>query len=127
MKYVKRGGRFILSGIVVTGISYISFPICFNYLFQKHFNLAFLFATLFNITISFLMQKYFVFRSKGDFLKELIKFTFSACLLIIISFFALRVLIIYLKFEAFLSNFIVVSISAITSYLIHSYITFRGK
>ena len=127
MNVAKRGIRFIVSGIVATGISYISFPLSFDYLFDKNFNLAFLFATAVNITISFLMQKYFVFKSEGYLLNEFIKFTFSASLLVFVSFVALKILVLHFKFDAFISNFVVVSISAITSYLIHSNVTFRGK
>lgn len=117
--------RFFITGLLATGLSYVSFPLFYEYVFDKSYNLSFFWSTFLNVTFSFTLQKYFVFKSKDHFFYEYIKFACSALLIIFVAYFSMQYLILNMMIKSFYANFLVVTISAIVSYLMHSLITFR--
>lgn len=125
---LKKLSKFGLSGLLATGVSYVSFPLIYGQIFHgKYFVLSYVISSIINVTISFLGQKYFVFQSQGKIWLEFLKFLFGALLLILIGFSLLYFLVEVIGVESFWANFIVVTMSAISSYFFHSKITFINK
>jgi len=116
--------RFILSGVFCTITSFFYFP-CFYYLTNEQFLVSYISGTFLSFLVSFLTQKYYVFKSTGKFIIEYIKYVFNAIVIIIISGFILKILIIYTD-QPLISNIIVSCFNAIPSYFLHSYITFKN-
>lgn len=120
-------GRFGLAGGLATFISYLSFPLIYETFFDRQlFILSYIMASFINITVSYVLQRKFVFKSNKHWLPEYIYFWINASLLMLTAFFILYGLVHWLHVNSFLSNFIVVTFAAIASYLIHNSITF-GK
>jgi putative flippase GtrA len=118
--------RFGIAGGFATLISYFSFPLIYETLFDhKLFEVSYLFASFINVTASYVMQRKFVFKSNKYWLPEYIYFWTNAGLLSIVSFVILYGLIYWLHINLFLSNFIVVTLSAIASYILHKNVTFN--
>lgn len=122
-----RVSRFLIAGIIATGLSYISFPFLYKFVFRHDFNVSFITSFFLNITSSFVLQKYFVFKSNGQLFYEYIRFLFNGMLLVLIGYLFLQYLMLQIKYPPFYANFIVVTVSAVGSYFIHSLVTFRNK
>ena len=125
--FKKRVSKFLMAGLLATSVSYISFPIFYEYLFHGEFNISFISSTFFNITFSFVLQRYFVFRSNGHIFYEYLRFFSSALLIIGVAYFSLKYLVNSLNIQVIYANFMIVTASAVISYLMHSFITFRSK
>lgn len=109
-------------------IAYISFPLIYTYLLENNFfNLAFGITAIINITASFCLQRIYVFRSKEPWLQQYVRFWLSGILVIIFSYIGMRAMLFAFKLEVFIANAIVVTLSAIASYLLHSNLTFRKR
>ena len=124
---MRREIRFIISGAIATLVSYVTFPFFYIEIFPNSYYSAYGLSTFLNITISFVMQKYFVFRSPNSLLLEYVRFVASATVLVIIGYLALGYLIFNMHIHPALGNFIVVTVTAISSYLVHTLVTFRSN
>jgi len=118
-------GRFGITGGLATLISYISFPLIYETIFDRQFfALSFVLASFINVSASYFMQRKFVFKSSRNWLPEYAHFWFNASLLISVAFLALYALMHWTQINPFFANFIVVTLSAIASYIVHNTITF---
>jgi putative flippase GtrA len=69
-------GRYLLVGICNTAFSYGTFAFftaMLDKIVPQSYMLASVFASLINITVSFLGYKWFVFKTKGNYLREWIR------------------------------------------------------
>lgn len=138
---VKLLSRFAVAGITSTVFAYFSFPIIFNLIMlmakeNKLFelmryrgvvlNVSYMFALILNVSISFYLQKKVVFRSKRQWLREYIKFWMGALGIVLIGYFVLLWLTNIINLDIFISNAIVVTFSAVLSFLFHYIVTFKG-
>ena len=68
--------RYIINGLVATGVHYGVFMFNLNYITSGSAGLANFFASFFGISASFIGSRYFVFQSRqASLLKQLIKFS----------------------------------------------------
>jgi putative flippase GtrA len=118
-------GRFGIAGGIATLISYISFPLIYETIFDRQFfALSFVLASFINVSASYFMQRNFVFKSSKNWLPEYAHFWLNASLLMSVAFLALYSLVHWTQINPFFANFIVVTLSAIASYMVHNTITF---
>lgn len=117
--------KFIFWGSINTAINYPIFPTLFYYVFNENFIITSITSTVINITLSFIIQRKFTFRSSNKILKEYVKFFFNTLSVIILLLFLLYYLINVLCYNAYLAQAIVTIIGAFTTYILHKYVTFR--
>lgn len=118
-------GRFGIVGGLATLISYISFPLIYETIFDRQFfALSFVLASFINVSASYFMQRKFVFKSSKNWLPEYAHFWINASLLMSVAFLVLYALVHWAQINPFFANFIVVTLSAIASYIVHNTITF---
>lgn len=119
--------RFSVAGGIATTISYFTFPAIYEYLFYKRLIESYLVSTILNITVSFFLQKYFVFRSTKKIFHEYLLFFSGAMGLVVLSYLLLQYLIYELRLESFYANAIAVTLTAAVSFIYHSKLTFGGN
>jgi putative flippase GtrA len=125
---LRRVGRFGLAGGISTLVSYVCFPLVYEKLFlSRNFVASFALSTFINVTVSYLLQRTYVFRSRNSWAAEYVVFWTNAALIIMVAFVTLAALLKILGLSAFIGNFIVVSCSAVASYWLHKNITFRNQ
>jgi putative flippase GtrA len=118
-------GRFGIAGGLATLISYVSFPLIYETIFDRQlFALSFVLASFINVSTSYFLQRKFVFKSNKNWALEYAHFWLNASILMAVAFIVMYVLVHWMQINAFFANFIVVTISALASYMIHNRITF---
>ena len=121
----KELGRFAISGFLSTGFAYISFPLIYHFFSNDYFNLSFFISAILNYTVSYTLLKYLAFRVNKRSKKEFIIFCINATFIAIICYVLLKIFIFNFEMKIILANAIVVTISAVLSFVIHKLITFK--
>jgi putative flippase GtrA len=117
--------RFAIAGAVSTLFAMFSFPIVYEEIFRRnYFDLSYVLSCALNLSLSFTLQRYFVFQSNRSILKEFVRFIFGALFLMLIGYIIVWYLVRYFTFNIYLVNVFVVLIIAIASFLWHKLITF---
>ena len=120
--------KYALAGALSTVFSMLSFPFIYEEIFLKnHFNLAFAISVILNISISFSLQRIFVFKSKNKLIKELTKFITGAVFLTVVGYVVGYIFVHLMGFSSYKVNMTVVALSSVASFIWHKFITFGVK
>lgn len=119
--------RFLAVGSSNTLWGIVSFPILFFLLHSKIQNYIFILiiSYVLNTLISFITQKLFVFKSKGNHMREFIKFTLLQILIFSINLFFLPLAMKASGWGPVIPQIIFSITVAVVSYFFHKYITFK--
>lgn len=117
--------RFLIAGIVSTFVAFFTFPVTFKYFIKDLFFTSFIIAQTINILISFILQKYFVFKISGWSNVLLIRFYLNAIKLQIVNYVFLFLLVNILYLDFIYSNIFMTIIIAIASFYLHKINTFK--
>lgn len=117
--------RFLIAGIISTVVAFFTFPIIFRYFLADYFSIAFVLAQTINITLSFMLQKIFVFKIAGWSNIILMKFFFNAINLQIIAYTLLFFLVNILNINVIYANIFVTLVISICSFFLHKASTFK--
>jgi putative flippase GtrA len=122
---VKEMIRFGIAGAIATIFAMFSFPFLYeDIFFRRYFTIAYVLSSALNVSLSFSLQRYFVFKSRGPLFNEFLKFTLGALFLIILGYMISYVFIEFFLFNAYVVNIVVVAATSISSFLWHKVITF---
>lgn len=123
----QRKFRFLLAGIVNTAVGLATYPILYLVLHPNGLGYIeiLIIAQVICITFSFVSNKYFVFKSKGDFKGEYIKFFSFHGIYFFINLLVLPVLVEFMKFNPMIAQTIFSILIVVTSYFWHNLITFK--
>jgi putative flippase GtrA len=118
--------RFLVVGAWNTGSGYLAFALLY-YLFSSHVHyLVILAATVVvNVTNAYLCYKFIVFRTRGNYVREYLRFYAVYAVPIGAGFVLLPFAIEVLKLNAYLAQALVTLLLAVVSYLGHKHISFR--
>lgn len=119
--------RFLLAGIVNTAVGLAAYPILYLVLHPNGLGYVeiLIIAQVICITFSFVSNKYFVFKSKGDLKKEYIKFFSFHGLYFLINLMALPALVEWLNLNPMIAQTIFSILIIVTSYFWHNSVTFK--
>jgi len=119
--------HFLLAGIVNTAVGLATYPILYLVLHPNGLGYIeiLIIAQVICITFSFASNKYFVFKSKGDFKGEYIKFFLFHGLYFLINLIALPVLVEWIKLNPMIAQTIFSILIIVTSYFWHNSVTFK--
>jgi putative flippase GtrA len=121
--------RFLIAGGVNTAVGLLVYP--FLYLFLEPFNVGYIkvlfLATIISVTFSFLTNKYYVFKTKGNLKKEYFKFFIFYGLYFSINLICLPLLVEVLKITPIISQTLFSIFIILTSYFWHNYVTFKNS
>ena len=97
------------------------------YLFSDEIQYLFLiaFATIVNITNAYICHKFFVFKTKGNYLREYLRYYVVYSIPIGMSFFLFPFCIEVLRMNFYVTQAIITFLTVIISYFGHKHVSFR--
>jgi len=119
--------RFLFIGSINAGISYVIFVICILLLTEQHHQLCVALQWIISSVFSYFNQKFFVFCTKGNYVKEYLK----CCSTWAVSYF-LNVIILELTLKYFIKNvyiaqFFSIFMVSVVTYVLFKYFAFKKK
>ena len=118
--------RFLLVGGFNTVVSYLLFALLYEVI-GLHYNTALAVQYLITVNMSVLTMRYYVFRSKGNFLRE---FTKAWSVYIFIFFFNAAMLNLFVEIlglPPLIAQALYLVISTVVTFILHKYLSFRKK
>ena len=121
--------RYLLIGILNTAFSFTFFPVFYFLLHDKKLNyeiilaLAYIFTTLF----SFLTQRFFVFKSRGNYINELSKFILFQFVIYIINIIFLSVVLPFNIINIIFVQIVFALMIFVMGYFWNKFITFKVR
>lgn len=117
--------RFLIVGAVNAGISYVIFALALFLLGQEHYKVCVTLQWGISSIFSYLNQKFFVFCTRGNYLKEY----FKCCSTWLVSYFInLIILELLLKFvfkNAYIAQFFSIFLVSVITYVLFKYFAFK--
>lgn len=117
--------RFLIIGCINAGISYLLYVLFVYLLGEKYYQVcAFLQWTISTVP-SYLNQKFFVFCTKGNYLKEYIKCCSTWALSYFLNVIILEVLVRYIIKNVFISQFVSLFLVSVLTYVLFKCFAFK--
>lgn len=117
--------RFLIIGSLNAGISYIIFVLAVFLLGETHYQLCVALQWALSSVISYFNQKFFVFGTVGNYLKEYLK----CCSTWVISYFLnviiLEIFVKFLHANIYLSQFLSIGIVSLVTYFLFKFFAFK--
>jgi putative flippase GtrA len=116
----------MIAGVWNTAFGYASLAVLY-YLFSNQIQYMFLvvFSTIVNITNAYLCHKFFVFKTKGNYLKEYLRYYIVYSIPIGMSLVLLPFCIEILKMNFYVTQAIITVFTVFISYFGHKHVSFR--
>jgi len=125
--WLDRRFRFLVIGGCNTASGYCVFAVIYYLLSPRvHYLLVLALATVVNVTISYLTQKFFVFRTSGNCLLEYLRFYLVYAVPIALGFVMFPMLVSGLGANPYLAQGLILLVTVVLSYLGHSRVSFRA-
>jgi len=120
--------RFLLAGGWNTLVGYATF-IALYFLFNKYIHYMFLviFANILSISNAYISYKFFVFRTKGNYLKEYLRFYVVYSFSIAVNIIIMPILVEIFRIHPIMAQGLMVFITMIISYIGHKYFSFGAN
>jgi len=118
--------RFLVTGGWNTAFSYISLALLYYLLSDKiHYIIILAFSGVINISNAYICHKFFVFKTKGNYLKEYLRYYVVYSVPLAMGFIFFPVSIEILKINFYAAQALLTLITVIISYFGHKHISFR--
>lgn len=118
--------RFLLAGIYNTGFGYASFAALYAIFGQSvHYLLLALLAHPIAVTNAFLTHRFFVFRSRGNFWQEYLKFNVTYAGTLALGMTGLPLLVEVFHLHPLFAQIAIVAVTVCGSYVAHKHFTFK--
>lgn len=119
--------RFLIIGCLNAGISYIIYALAIFLLGQEHYQLCVVLQWVLSSPISYLNQKFFVFCTRGNYIKEYFKCWCTWIISMILNNIILELLMRYVWKNAYFEQIISTFIVSILTYVLFKYFAFHKK
>lgn len=119
--------RFLFIGGVNAAISYVIFAIAVYILGQEHYQICVILQWTISSVFSYFNQKFFVFCTKGNYLKEYLKCCSTWAVSYFINVIILELLVRYAIKNVYVSQFISIFLVSVVTYVLFKYFAFRVK
>jgi len=121
--------RFLIAGVVNTLVGLSVYPILYFFLAPIGYGYikVLLLAQIICITFSFISNKYFVFKTKGNLKKEYVKFFIFYGLYFLLNLLCLPFLVEVMKINPIISQTLFSVAIIASSYFWHNFITFKHQ
>ena len=117
--------RYIFTGGYNAGVSYLLFVICVFIFTKDHPQLCLFLSFMISSVNSYLSQKFLVFQTRGNYLKEYVKCFFTWLSGYPLNAILLKILYQNLHINIFVSQFICLGTVAIFTYILFKYFSFK--
>ena len=130
MKYQKlKLSKIFLVGIVNTICGYSIFSLLL-YFFSGYFRYSYLaisiVSNILSISIAFMNYKFFIFQTKGNYMREYFKFYITYAFSICFGLIMLPFLVEVFHLSPYIAGFLLIPLSAIISFIGHSKFSFKN-
>lgn len=119
--------RFLFVGGVNAAISYIIFAISVFILGEEHYQASVILQWSLSSVFSYLNQKFLVFGTKGNYIKEYLKCCSTWAISYILNVIILELLVRFAIKNVYLSQFISIFLVSVVTYVLFKYFAFRHK
>jgi putative flippase GtrA len=119
--------RFLFIGGVNAAISYIIFAFFLFILGQIHYQLCVILQWTISSVFSYFNQKFFVFCTKGNYLKEYLKCCSTWAVSYFINVIILEILVKKFAINVYLAQFISIFLVSVVTYVLFKYFAFNRK
>ena len=124
---IPRFMRFLIIGSVNAGISYIIYAICVLIFGTQHYQLCVTLQWVLSSFTSYFNQKFFVFCTKGNYVKEYLKCCSTWAVSYILNVVILEIMVRYLIKNVYIAQFICLFLVSIATYILFKFLAFRVK
>lgn len=119
--------RFLFIGGINAAISYFIFAFSVYLLGQEHYQICVVLQWTISSVFSYLNQKFFVFCTKGNYLKEYLKCCSTWTVSYFLNVIILELLVRFAIKNVYLSQFISIFLVSVVTYVLFKYFAFRVK
>lgn len=125
---LKKKFRFLIAGGLNTLVGLGMFPLLFIALekYNLHYTIILAISQIFCITFSYSTNKIIVFKTKGNYMKEYVRFILFHGVYFVVNLVALPAMVEIGRMSPMVSQLIFSVIVIVTSYAWHSRITFKS-
>lgn len=119
--------RFLVIGGINACISYVIFAIALFLLGKQHYQLCVVLQWTLSSVLSYFNQKFFVFCTRGNYLKEYLKCCSTWAVSYFLNVIILELLIRFAIKNVYISQFLAIFIVSVVTYVLFKYFAFREK
>ena len=119
--------RFVIVGGINAAFSYLIFAIALFLLGQEHYQLCVVLQWTLSSVFSYLNQKFFVFGTKGNYIKEYLKCCTTWGVSFVLNVIILEILMRFVMKNAYIAQFISIFVVSIVTYVLFKYFAFKRK
>lgn len=117
--------RFVLVGCMNAGVSYIIFAVSLFLLGTEHYQISVILQWALSSVTSYLAQKFLVFCTTGNYLKEYIKCCSTWFVGYLLNVIILELLVKYVPINVYILQFIAIGLVSISTYVLFKYFAFK--
>jgi len=117
--------RFLVIGCINAGVSYIIYAICVLIFGAEHYQLCVALQWILSSVISYLNQKFFVFCTRGNYVKEYLKCCSTWAVSYVLNVIILEIFVRYLIKNVFVAQFISLFLVSIATYVLFKFFAFK--
>ena len=122
---LEKGFAYLFVGIYNTIFGVVFYAIVLKIFGEQHYLLLLLMTGVVAITNSYLTQKFLVFKTKGNYLKEYLKFFVVYFFNTVLSLLPSYVLVDICHFKPLVVNIFIVGISTVITFLANNFFAFK--
>ena len=119
--------RFMIIGFINAVNSYIIFAIALFLIGKEHYQLCVTLQWAISSVFSYLTQKFFVFCTKGNYIREYLKCCTTWLVSYLLNVVVLELLIRYVLPNAYISQLLSIMIVSIATYILFKYFAFKVR
>ena len=119
--------RFLLIGCINAAIAYAIFALFIYILGQEYYTLCVILEWVLSSPFSYLNQKFFVFCTKGNYLKEYLKCWMTWMVSMVLNAIILELLMRFAWKNAYFEQIVSTFLVAIVTYVLFKYFAFKKK
>ena len=117
--------RFLVIGAINAGISYVIFAIAVYLIGEQYYQICAALQWILSSFISFANQKFFVFCTKGNWIKEYLRCCMTWLVSYILNSLILEVFVKYIDINVYLAQFLAIFTVSVVTYVLFKYFAFR--
>ena len=124
----REGLRYLVAGGANTALSYGVFALCYHLLAPYvHYMVVLVCCTVVNITVAYANYKFVVFRTRGNYVREYLRFYGVYAVPIGLGFVLFPLGVEVLRANAYVTQALITVITVVLSYYGHKHVSFRRR
>lgn len=123
---VPRFMRFLVIGCVNAGIAYLIYAVCVFFIGAEHYKLCATLQWVLSSFTSYFNQKFFVFCTKGNYIKEYIKCCSTWAISYVLNIVLLEIFVRFIIKNVYIAQFISMFLVSLVTYVLFKVFAFKS-